>query len=67
VADERANFEHRVRTELTTISIAGQMLRRDGLANDRQRRLAAEIVAACERLQRSVDELLHGRAADQAR
>jgi signal transduction histidine kinase len=64
VADERADIEHRVRTELTTISIAGQLIQRDGLASDHQRRLAAEIVAACARLQRCVNELLDRRAGE---
>ena len=59
MADERANIEHRVRTELTTISIAGQLIQRDGLASERQRRLAAEIMAACTRLQECVEELLY--------
>ena len=58
MSDERAEIEHRARTELTTISIAGQLIQRDGLADDRHRRLAAEIVAACTRLQACVEELL---------
>ena len=64
VADNRADIEHRIRTELTTISIAGQLIQRDGAANDRQRRLAAEIVAACNRLQLCVDDLLVSRERD---
>jgi signal transduction histidine kinase len=58
VSDEQAEIEHRVRTELTTISIAGQLIQRDGLASARQQRLGAEIVAACTRLQACVEELL---------
>ncbi len=56
VSDERADVEHRVRTELTTISIASQLLQRDELASSRQRRLAVEILGACQRLQLSLDE-----------
>ena len=55
MTDRRADIEHRVRTELTTISIASQLIRRDGLASERQRRLAVEIVDACARLQQSLD------------
>lgn len=58
VTDDRADLEHRVRTELTTISLVGQLIRRDGLASDRQRRLAAEILGACNRLQQILDEWL---------
>lgn len=56
MTDEQADIEHRVRTELTTISIAGQLIQRDGLASDRQRRLASEILGACHRLQQYLDE-----------
>jgi signal transduction histidine kinase len=56
VSDERADIEHRVRTELTTISIASQLLQRDGLAGQRQQRLAGEILGACQRLQHYLDE-----------
>jgi signal transduction histidine kinase len=56
VSDNRANIEHRVRTELTTISIAAQLLRRDGEASERQRRLAGDVVNAAERLERYLDE-----------
>jgi signal transduction histidine kinase len=52
VTDEAAEIEHRVRTELTTISIASQLIQRDGIAPERDRRLASEIAQACERLQR---------------
>ena len=58
VTDDRADLEHRVRTELTTISLAGQLIRRDRLASDRQRRLAAEIIGACHRLQQALDRCL---------
>jgi signal transduction histidine kinase len=56
LSDERADVEHRVRTELTTISIASQLLQRDGLASSRQQRLAVEILGACQRLQLYLDE-----------
>jgi signal transduction histidine kinase len=56
VSDEPADVEHRVRTELTTISIASQLLQRDGLAGPRQQRLAGEILSACQRLQQYLDE-----------
>lgn len=58
VTDDRADLEHRVRTELTTISLAGQLIQRDQLASDRQRRLATEIVGACHRLQQAFDQWL---------
>ena len=47
-----------MRTELTTISLAGQLIQRDQLASDRQRRLATEIVGACHRLQQAFDQWL---------
>ena len=56
MSDERADVEHRVRTELTTISIASQLLQRDGLVGPRQQRLAGEILSACQRLQHYLDE-----------
>lgn len=58
MTDEHADIEHRVRTELTTISIAGQLIQRDGLASERQRRLAGEIVGACQRLEQYLDRWL---------
>ena len=58
MADQRADIEHHVRTELTTISIAGQLIQRDGLSSDRQRRLAGEIVNACNRLQACIEDLI---------
>jgi signal transduction histidine kinase len=64
VADHRADIEHRVRTELTTISVAGQLIQRNSAANERLHRLGGEIVAACARLQECVDELLQLREPD---
>jgi signal transduction histidine kinase len=64
LSDDRAEIEHRIRTELTTISIAGQLIQRDGQADERARRLSVEIVNACRRLQACVDELLDWREHD---
>ena len=64
MADERADIEHHVRTQLTTISIAGQLIQRDSLSSDRHRRLAGEIVSACNRLQECLEELLAQRFGD---
>jgi signal transduction histidine kinase len=55
VSDNRADIEHRVRTELTTISIAAQLLQRDADASERQKRLAQEIIRATERLEEHLD------------
>ena len=58
VADQRRRTEHQLRTELTTISIAGQLLLRDSLGGDRQHRLATEILKATSRLEQCLNELL---------
>jgi signal transduction histidine kinase len=65
LADERTDIEHHIRTELTTISIASQLIGRDGRAHERHRRLAAEIVSACNRLQDCIEELLRRRDPEQ--
>jgi hypothetical protein len=55
--DRRADIEHQLRTQLTTISLAGQLLRRDGLAGERQQRLSDLIIRACTRLLGCLDEM----------
>ena len=56
VTNERADLEHRVRTELTTISLASQLILRERLTSERQRQLVAEILQACGHLQHCLAE-----------
>jgi signal transduction histidine kinase len=67
VDEQRADIEHRIRTELTTLSIAAQLLGRDPSTTGRQRRLAQDIIAACDRLQAWVQELLDERFSERGR
>lgn len=58
VSDQRRQIEHQLRTALTTVSLAGQLLQRDSNSTERQQRLANEIVRACDRLEQCLSELI---------
>ena len=65
--DRGADSEHRVRTELTTIRVAAQLIEREPHATERQKRLAHEIILAASRLQARIQEWLDLEASSEPR